>query len=455
MLSWNKRLRSLALSTACLGIVGSADAATLTLNYTTPLDFTYLAGTFDPGSVPSPPAIDFVTATYTAGLDRLNTAFAPLLQKVEVSIGASSTDQIFLSNGAVFDRTLTYAVSEALTGQVTDPSLPSIGPVTSGTTNLSGSASVPFSFSSTVGPLAGSSLTTTATFTGAQAQQFTGQGQFNLELFKSGSIDVTANTDCSGCFENANLNSKLSGTATVAYTIAIPTSPIDLTFAVPLDHKFIAGFGGQGSPINSADFLTDIYAVALARLHPDLAPLLQEVEIAIEASNQDKLFLTNSALTPQTLNYQLTETLTAQVDDPALPAIGPVQGATASLSGSVPVPFSLSLSIGPFAGSTLLAQATFTGGQAQQFAGFGNFNVEFANSGSIGVTGDLGCLGCNELISAQNEISGWARVTYRLSPETQSIPEPATGPMLWAALGLLGVLKVKRGLAQQGRRARA
>jgi hypothetical protein len=173
------------------------------------------------------------------------------------------------------------------------------------------------------------------------------------------------------------------------------------------------------------------------------------VEISIEASNSDRLFLTNSALTDQTLHYKLSETLTAQIDDPALPTVGPIQGKTASQTGSVPVPFNFSLGIGPFQGSTLLAQAIFTDGQAQQFAGFGDFNVEFINSGNIGVTGDPNCLGCNELISAQNEISGWARVTYRLAPDTRAIPEPETVMMLCGLLGALAVNRVTRRFARR------
>src|SRR5262249_1679263 len=157
-------------------------------------------------------------ASYFAPLQLLNPALAPLLQQVDVDVSASNSNRFQLSNQAAIDRTLTYGLTESMAMQLADPAFPPIGPVNSTAVLTSNSVPVPASLNISVPAVAGSSLSQHVSFTGAQAQQFVGDGSFQLEFFDSLTFAVSASPDSPASKENGTAFSKLSGSAAVTYT---------------------------------------------------------------------------------------------------------------------------------------------------------------------------------------------------------------------------------------------
>jgi hypothetical protein len=236
------------------------------------------------------------------------------------------------------------------------------------------------------------------------------------------------------------------GGAIALFSTAALAAPITLSYSTSLDHAF----GGlpymdQNLPgLPPASGILPSFFAPLSRLHPALAPLLQQVEVTVSASSVNRTMLQNQAPIDRTLTYALSDTLTLQLTDPLLPAIGPVSGAATSHSNPVNVSAFFSQFAAPVAGSSLGTSASFTGAQAQQFAGSGDFVLEFFTEMTFGVSGtpDPPTLGYRENGTAYNDLAGTARVIYYLAPKSAGIPAPTT--LALVTLGALGLVAGRR-----------
>jgi len=424
-----------------------AGAAPITLSYSVSLNNTFGIPYIDT-TVPGQPPASGVSPEVFVPLSLLNPAFAPLLQKVDIAVSASNQDRVQLSNLAPVGRTLSYSLDDTLTMQLADPLFPPIGPVVGPTVSNSDSVSLPFSLTAFAPTVSGSSVSSTTSFTGAQAQQFVGAGTFSLGFVSSlANFAVTSAIDNTSYHENGTAFSDLMGTATVTYTLDLPATPIALTFDTKLDHSF----GGipyvdttiPGQP--PASGMLPGFLAPLSLLNPALAPLLQKVDVAVSASNQDRVQLSNLAPVSRTLSYSLDDTLTMQLADPLFPPIGPVVGFTVSNSDSVSLPFGLTAFAPTVSGSSLSSTTSFTGAQAQQFVGNGAFSLEFISSlADFAITSSIDDPSYGENGAAFSDLTGMASVTYYLAQSNNEAPAPTTLALLGLGLAGLGFSKRRK-----------